>query len=39
MLEKHLWNTFLLHLVVEILQLVYEITQLVKLRYSDVLIT
>ena len=34
MLEKHLSNTFLLYLVVEILQLVHEITSFLEVLYK-----
>ena len=34
MLEKHLWNRFLLYLVVEILQLVHEISSFPEVLYK-----
>ena len=34
MFEKHLWNSFLLYLVVEILQLVHEIRSFSEVLYK-----
>ena len=34
LLEKHLWNSFLLYLVVEILQLVHEISSFSEVLYK-----
>ena len=34
MLEKHLWNRFLLHLVIETLQLVHEVSSFPQVLYK-----